>query len=120
MEYRSAIMYRSIKISIIIVIVGAIVFFGFRQVGNWHKKKIGTAIERERKIWQIKANVLKEKFTNLQEELRHSKEVVSEQKLFEVFGEDGISIFPGQKVNCERIGRQIEAFFRYLDNKDYQ
>ncbi len=114
-------MARSIKILIVIIILGTIGYFAYRQIGSWHKRGIGTVIEQERKIWLIETSVLKEKIANLQEELRQQREkLVSKEKLLEVFGEDTTLISPGQeKIDCEELAHQIVAFFRYLDQKDY-
>jgi len=114
-------MARSIKILIVIIILGTIGYLGYRQIGSWHKRGIDTAVERERKIWLREADVLKEKIANLQEELRQYREkFVSKEKLLEVFGEDTTLIPPGQKkIDCKELEHQIAAFFRYLDQKDY-
>jgi hypothetical protein len=111
---------RPVKIVVIIIILLAAGYFAFRLIGNWHKRGIDTAIDRQKKVWQVEENALKEKMATLLEELRLQKEgTVSEEKLFEAFGDDATLIFPGKKVNCDVLGRQIKAFYGYLDQKDY-
>jgi len=111
---------KSTKIVIITIILVIIGYLVFRVIGSWHKSAIDTAIDRQRKVWQVEADSLKEKIAILQEELRLQKEeIVSEEKLFEAFGEDAALIFPGKKINCDVLERQIKALYSYLDQKDY-
>ncbi|MFC1816104.1 hypothetical protein ACFL0M_09210 [Thermodesulfobacteriota bacterium] len=118
--HRNTVITWSIKIFIILIILGVIGYFAYRQIGSWLKRGIDTAIVQERKVWQIEADVLKDKISSLQEELwQHREELVSKEKLLDVFGEDAILIFPGQKINCDELEGQIAAFYRYLDQKDY-
>jgi hypothetical protein len=111
---------RSVKIAIIIIILVAIGYFAFRLIESWHNKVIDTATDRQRKVWQVETDALKDKIANLQEELRLQKEeLVSEEKLFEAFGEDATLIFPGKKINCDVLEHQLKALYSYLDQKDY-
>jgi len=111
---------KPVKIAIIIIILVIIGYFAFRLIGSWYKKVADTAIDRQRKVWQVETDALKKNIAALQEELRLQKEVpVSEEKLFEVFGEDAALIFVEKKINCEILERQMKAFYSYLDQKDY-
>jgi len=104
------------KIAVIIIILLAIGWL----IGNWHKKATDTAIDRQKKVWQVEEDALKETIASLQEVLRLQKEaIVPEETLFEAFGDDAALIFPDKKVDCDVLERQIKAFFRYLDQKDY-
>ena len=102
---------RAVKIAVITIILVAIGYFAFRV--------IDTAIDRQRNVWQVETDALKEKIANLQEELRLQGGIVSEEKLFEAFGEDAALILPGKKINCEVLERQIKAFYSHLDQKNY-
>lgn len=111
---------KPVTIAVIILILLALGYFLYRSINTWHKKGVDVAIERESKNWQLKADTLKEKIIYLQEELRLEKEApISEDKLFDAFGEDAILIAAEEKMNCDIIERQIKAFFGYLDQKDY-
>jgi hypothetical protein len=100
----------------IILIIIAIGYFAFRII----EKVIDVAIDRQAKVWQVETDMLIGKIANLEEELRLQKEgVVSEEKLIEVFGKDATLIFPDKKIECDVLKQRIEAFFSYLDQKDY-
>jgi len=108
-----------VKIAVIIIIFLALGYVAFRLVGSWHKRVIDTAVDQQKKVWQVEEGALKEKIANLQEELRLQGGIVSEEKLFEAFGDDATLIFPGGTVNCDVLERQIKALYSYLDQKDY-
>jgi len=111
---------KSVKIAIIIIILVTIGYFAFMVTGSWHKRVNDNAIDRQRKEWRVETDALKKKIADLQEELRLQKEgLVSEDKLFEAFGDDATLILPGQKINCDVLERQIKALYSYLDQKDY-
>ena len=110
----------SIKLIVLIVILIIIGYLTFRLIGSWHKSVVDKAIGRQENIWRVETDALKEKIAILQEELRlHKDEYVSEEKLFEAFGDDATLIFPGKPINCDVLERQIKSFYRYLDQKDY-
>lgn len=110
----------SVKIAIVIIILIVIGYFTFRLIGSWHKRVVNNTIDRQKKVWQVETEALKEKIVDLQEELRLQKEeYVSEEKLFEAFSEDATLILPGEKINCDVLERQIKSFYSYLDQKDY-
>lgn len=104
---------KTLKAVIIIIILLGIGFFAFRI---WHK----TGIDRQSKEWQIESDALKQTIENLHQELQLIKDgLVSEEKLVEAFGDDAGLILTGDKINCDVLKRQIKAFYRYLDQKDY-
>ena len=114
-------MERYLKILILILVLGGAVFFAYNQIVKWHKGGLDNAIEREQAEWQEKTWVLEEEITNLQKELaEHRDAFVPSEKLFEVFGEAPIVVSPKQEeISCEDLERQVTAFFKYLDGKEY-
>lgn len=114
-------MERYLKILIVIVVLGGAVFFAYNQIVKWHKGGLDNAIEREQAEWQEKTWVLEEEITSLQKELaEHRDALVPSEKLFEVFGEAPIVVSPKQEeISCEDLERQVTAFFKYLDGKEY-
>ena len=112
---------RIIKHLIAVVIIGAAVFFGYRYFAQWHHEKIDSAIEEERQLWKIKAEVLQEEVARLQSKLEDEREaLVPEKKFFEVFGDNAQPAYPERiGIECKELERQIKAFFAYLDKKDY-
>lgn len=110
-------MKRLIKILIIILILGVIGY----SACNWYKGSLETAKKQEREKWQEMTEYLEYKITALKEELTLLKGVVvPREKLIEVFGEESIEVFPEEgQISLEKIERQIEAFFSYLDKQKY-
>lgn len=111
-----------IKILILIIVLGITGYVIYDQIEKWHKRKLDTALERERTEWKGKTGRLEEKITNLQEELTQQREaLVPRERLFEVFGEETTVVSPEQRViSCEELERHIISFFAYLDKKEYR
>ena len=114
-------MERYLKILITFVVIIVLCFFAYLQIAKWHKGGLDNAIEREQAEWQEKTWVLEEEITSLQKELaEHRDALVPSEKLFEVFGEAPIVVSPKQEeISCEDLERQVMAFFKYLDGKEY-
>ncbi|UCE55877.1 MAG: hypothetical protein JSV31_10630 [Desulfobacterales bacterium] len=114
-------MERFIKISIVAVVLGAIVYFCYSLMAGWYKGNIETAKSQERKEWKKTTETLVEKVDTLEEELTQLKgKTIPKEKLAEVFGEDPLPLPPNEKeIAFEEIERQIAAFFAYLDGKEY-
>ena len=114
-------MERYLKILITFVVIIVLCFFAYLQIAKWHKGGLDNAIEREQAEWQEKTWVLEEEITSLQKELaEHRDALVPSEKLFEVFGEAPIVVSPKQEeISCEDLERQVTAFFKYLDGKEY-
>ena len=59
-------------------------------------------------------------FEQKKELVEHRDALVPREKLFEVFGKEPILVSPKQEeISCEDLERQITAFFKYLDGKEY-
>ena len=127
-------MERSVKILIIVVMIGIIGFLGYSKISNWHAEKLKTAVKQEQKIWQAKTGNLETKISTLENEITSLKgQEIPEEKLAEAFGQKmpdmpnapdapGVeaSGSPGKKqVDLEEIERHILALFSYLDNREY-
>jgi hypothetical protein len=114
-------MEKIVKISIAIVVLGAIAYFCYSQFSGWYKGNIESAKSHERRVWQDKTETLVEKITDLEEELTQIKnQSIPKEKLSEVFGEQTLPVPTStQEITLAEIERQIAAFFAYLDEKDY-
>ncbi len=114
-------MERFIKISIAVVVLGAIAYFCYSLISGWYKSNIETAKNQERKLWQEKTETLVEKIGNLEEEITELKgKPIPQEKLTEVFGEVPLPIPKTENtISFSEIERQIAAFFAYLDEKEY-
>ena len=114
-------MDRAIKISIAVVVLGAIAYFCYSQLSGWYKGNIEKAKIQEKQNWQEKTETLVTKIADLEEKITELKaQTIPKEKLAEVFGEEPLEVPPeNQKIPLEELERQIAAFFAYLDNKAY-
>ena len=122
-------MERSVKILIIVVMIGIIGFLGYSKISNWHAEKLETAVNEEKRTWQEKTGNLENKISNLEEEITVLKgQEVPKEKLAKAFGQDppdspaidvGSSEKEKKQLNLEDVERQILALFSYLDNREY-
>ncbi len=109
-----------LKIVGIIIILAVAGYFSYRIIAGWNKKAVESAVDRQMSVWGGETKALKEKIAALQEELRLQKEeIVSEEKLLEVFGQDATSIFAEGKIDCKVLKRQLDSLFAYFDQQDY-
>ena len=114
-------MERTVKIVIVLVVLGVAGYVAYDQIGKWHQRRLNSALEQEQKEWQGKTAQLEEKLKALQEELEQQKDaLVPKEKLAEVFGEEGGMVIPGKKdIPCEELERQLSSLFTYLDTREY-
>lgn len=122
-------MERSVKILVIVVMIGIIGFLGYTKISNWHADKLETAVKEEKKTWQEKTDNLETKISNLEEEITVLKgQEVPKEKLAKAFGQETLespAIDVGspenekKQLNLEDVERQILALFSYLDNREY-
>ena len=114
-------MDRFIKISIALVVLGAIAYFCYSQFSGWYKGNIEQAKIQEKKTWQDKTETLVTKIATLEEQITELKaQSIPKEKLAEVFGENPLEVpSETQQITLEEIERQIAAFFAYLDNREY-
>jgi hypothetical protein len=116
-------MERTVKISIAVVVLGAIAYFCYSFIAGWYKGNIENAKNLERKVWQEKTENLVEKIATLEKQVTNLKgQNVPEKKLAEVFGEQPSAQGspPAEaRTTSEELERQIAAFFAYLDEQDY-
>ncbi|MGD8763626.1 MAG: hypothetical protein PVG87_15055, partial [Desulfobacteraceae bacterium] len=86
-------MEKTIKISLTVVVLGAIAFFCYSLIAGWYKGNIETAKTQERKAWQQKTETLVEKIEVLEEEITELKgKIIPAEKLAEVFGENPLPV----------------------------
>ena len=114
-------MDRIVKISITIVVLGAIAYFCYSQFSGWYKGNIEKARIKEQKAWQEKTETLVAKISNLEDQIAQLEaQGIPKEKLAEVFGEETLDVPPeSQENSLEEIERQVAAFFAYLDSKEY-
>ena len=114
-------MDRIVKISIAIVVLGAIGYLCYSQFSGWYEGNIEKAKINEKKAWQEKTENLVTKITDLENQITELKaQSIPKEKLAEVFGEEPLEVPSQEQENSlENTERQIAAFFAYLDSKDY-
>ncbi len=112
---------RLVKTLVVIAVIVVAVFFGYILFENWQNKRINSAVEKERKLWQIKTEALQEEIERLKNRITLQSEAkVPYEKFFDVFGEGTKLTYPIPKeIDCKELERRIRAFFEYLDKKDY-
>jgi hypothetical protein len=125
-------MDRSAKIIVAIVVIVASAFFVYSKFATWHANKLETTVRQQKEIWQDKTNQMEQEIAALKQELAAvNGQIVSQDKLAEVFGEvqkedkevaqqlEGkISEGENQPSFAEVEGR-IMAFFSYMDDQEY-
>ena len=114
-------MDRIVKISIAVVVIGAMAYFCYSLLAGWYEANVENAKTHERKAWQQKTEALIEKIAGLEAELTQIKNQANpKDKLAEVLGEQPLAVpSQPQEINFEEIEHQIAAFFAYLDEKEY-
>lgn len=114
-------MEKTAKITIIIIISGAILFFGFYRIRVWNRTKIERAANTERAVWLEKIGELEEKISNLEAVVSQQKEaLVPKEKLEDAFGEESPAVSSLKKdISCVEMTYQITSFTKYLDSREY-
>lgn len=114
-------MGKKAKIIIIIVISGAILFFGFYRIRIWNRAKIEKAVNTEQAVCLEKIGELEEKISKLEEAVSQQKEALGpNEKLENAFGEESTAVSSLKKnIPCVEMMYQITSFTTYLDSREY-
>ena len=114
-------MSKTIKIVIVIVILGIAGYVSYSQFGKWYGKSMDAALEQEEELHQERIEDLEEQVYSLEEELgKQADRLIPKEKLAEVFGKDAAAVTPEAKeLSCEDIKRNSTAFFNHLDKQAY-
>lgn len=80
-------MNKPAKIVVALVIIVVSGFFIFSRISGWHKTRLEKAVKQEQQVWQGQATKLKQKVSELSQELIEVKgQKVPEEKLAKIFG----------------------------------
>jgi len=105
----------------ILVVLGVLGYLLYGQVVKWHEQAIEESQEQKKEAWQRESERLEREINQLKEELVLKQEAkLPEEKLQEIFGEDGagpVGVQGGSER--EEVDRKVKDFFAYLDDKDY-
>ena len=114
-------MSKTIKIVIVIVILGIAGYVSYSQFGKWYGKSMDAALEQEEELHQERIEELEEQVYSLEEELgKQEDKLIPKEKLAEVFGKEAATVTPEEKeLSCEEIKRKSTAFFNHLDKQAY-
>jgi len=110
--------YQPVMVILVLIVVG---IFLWILLKDWYAARIETARKQESQEWQQRTEVLTQKLTGLEQELKAARgEAPLEEKVAEVFGPPAAEPPMREKLpTAEEIERRVMAFFTYLDSRDY-
>jgi hypothetical protein len=110
--------YQPIMVILVLIIIG---IFLWILLKDWYATRIETARKQESQEWKQRTEVLTQKITDLEEELKATRgETPPTEKMVEVFGPPaGEPAAKEKPLTQEEIERRVTAFFTYLDSREY-
>jgi hypothetical protein len=110
--------YQPVMVILVLVVVG---IFLWILLKDWYAARIETARKQESQEWQQRTEVLTQKLTDIEQELKAARgEAPLDEKVAEVFGPPAAEPPAREKLlAAEEIERRVKAFFAYLDSRDY-
>jgi hypothetical protein len=110
--------YQPVMVLLVLVVVGIFLWIVLK---DWYATRIETARQQESQAWQQRTDVLTQKLTDMEQELKAARgEAPLGEKVAEVFGPPAAEPPAREKpLAPEEIERRVKAFFAYLDSRDY-
>jgi hypothetical protein len=110
--------YQPLLVVLVLIVIGVAAWSLFT---DWQDRRAETARQQENKEWRQQAEALSKKVAELETELKAVQdEKAPEGKAAEVFGPAAAAGASSEKPSSvESSERQIQAFFNYLDGRDY-
>ena len=110
--------YQPVLVVLVLIVIGVAAWNLFT---DWQDRQAETARQQENKEWRQQAEALSKKVAELETELKTVQdEKAPGGKAAEVFGPDASAgASPEKPSGVESNERQIQAFFNYLDGRDY-
>jgi hypothetical protein len=110
--------YQPVMVILVLIVIG---IFLWILLKDWYAARIETARKQESQEWQQRTEVLTQKLTDLEQELKAARgETPLEEKVAEVFGPPAAEPPAKEKLmSDEEVERRVMAFFAYLDSRDY-
>jgi len=113
-------MDKPVKIIVVVLIIGIIVFLGYSQIAKWHNRTLDRALDKERGACVAQLDQLKEQIAAIEEELDRMETVeIPQKKISEIFGEKSEYLSSDAKIDCKSLEAQILTFFKYLGDQAY-
>ena len=93
------------------------IFFGLQHLSSWHEEEIQSALELQRRHFEIRQSQMELELRDLEEQLdeRTQRTALPEARISEVFGNPGDE--PNEIDTCELKKQRIDSFFKYIDKK---
>ncbi|MFC1798410.1 hypothetical protein ACFLZL_01205 [Thermodesulfobacteriota bacterium] len=112
---------RTLQLVVVIVAAVLALYFGYRLFDKWHRATLDTAVQNERRQWNRQAEKFIKEIDQLQQQVEAQDEpVMPKGGAKSVIDEKTADLPPMQKQHdCDRLKRQIIAFFEYLDEQNY-
>jgi hypothetical protein len=114
-------MDKTVKILVIVLIAGGVLFLSYQQLSKRQEKRMNAALQTAQTQHQDQVAKLEQEISSLQGELdkfREEQTQAAPEDLAEVFGPQAGAL-DSQKVDCKEIVDQVRSFFDYLDKKEY-
>jgi hypothetical protein len=110
--------YQPIMVILVLIIIG---IFLVILLKDWYATRIETARKQESQEWRQRTEVLTQKITDLEDELKTARgETPPAEKIAEVFGVPAAEPAAKEKpLTAEDVERRVTAFFTYLDSREY-
>jgi hypothetical protein len=110
--------YQPIMVILVLILIGNFLWILLK---DWYATRIETARKQESQEWKQRTEVLTQKITDLEEELKATRgETPPTEKMVEVFGPPaGEPAAKEKPLTVEEIERRVTAFFTYLDSREY-
>jgi len=110
--------YQPLLVVLVLIVIAVAAWNLFT---DWQDRRAETARQQENKEWRQQAEALSKKVAELETELKAVQdEKAPEGKAAEVFGPAAAGgASPEKPSSVESNERQIQAFFNYLDGRDY-
>ncbi|MFQ5485623.1 MAG: hypothetical protein ACE5DO_09890 [Desulfobacterales bacterium] len=114
-------MEKTAKKIIVIILSGAILFFGYHRIRLWNSSNIERAVKTEQAVCLKKTGELEKKIEDLEEIVSKQKEaLIPKEKMEDAFGEESSAVSPlNRNIPCAEMVNQIKTFTTYLDSKEY-
>jgi len=110
--------YQPVMVILVLMVVGV---FAWILLKDWYAARIETVRKQESQEWQQRTEVLTQKLTDMEQELKAARgEAPLGEKVAEAFGLPAAEPPAREKLLApEEIERRVKAFFAYLDSRDY-
>jgi hypothetical protein len=118
---RKAFMDKTVKVLVIILIVGGVLFLGYQQLSKRQEQRLDAALQASQIQHRDELGKLEQEISSLQSELekyREEQTQVAPENLTEIFGPQ-VGALGSQEADCKEINGQVRALFDYLDKKEY-